>query len=292
MNYYKSKPNTIVLLAAFNGESWIKDQIKSILNQKNTYIKLVISIDKSDDNTVKICEDLKKNNKSIEILPYGKKYGGAAKNFFNLIKSVDLQKFDYIALSDQDDIWFDYKITKSISKLNNKKSKAISSDVLAWFPDGNIKKVKKSWPQKKYDYLFESAGPGCTYLFEKNSFQIFKNFLIERWHDANQIIFHDWLIYAFYRKNNYAWHIDQEPLMKYRQHKNNFFGFNFGIKAILKRVILIKSSWYKNEIFKIKDILNIDKSLSYSFLIRNFWKLRRRPRDAFLLLLFSLFGLF
>ena len=82
MNNYKSKPNTLVLLAAFNGELWIKDQIISILNQKNTNLKLVISIDKSDDNTVKICEDLKKNNNSIEILPYGKKFGGAAKNFF------------------------------------------------------------------------------------------------------------------------------------------------------------------------------------------------------------------
>lgn len=285
-------PNVLILMAAYNGGIWIDEQVRSILIQKKINLKLVISVDKSDDNTLDICRKFSEKNKNVEILPYGKRYGGASKNFYRLIREVNFHKFDYIALSDQDDIWFDNKITYSIKKLRSNKCKAFSSDVLAYWPNGKTKIIKKSWPQKKFDFLFESAGPGCTYLLERDSFVLFQNFLIKNWNEINNIEFHDWIIYAYFRTNNLNWHIDEVPFMKYRQHANNYFGQNYGVRAIKKRLLLIKNNWYKTEILKIKNILKIGNDLNLSFRLKNFLHLRRRPRDILLMLFFNLFGLF
>ena len=91
-----------VLLAAYNGERWIQEQINSILTQKKVDVTVYVSLDLSNDKTLDIIETYKK--KSVILLPYGDKFGAAAPNFYRLIQDVDFQNYDYIALSDQDDI--------------------------------------------------------------------------------------------------------------------------------------------------------------------------------------------
>ena len=288
----RSIPNVLILLAAYNGSLWIEDQINSILNQKNVKIKVLVSIDISDDDTLQTCQNICELNKNVEILNYEKKFGNAAKNFFRLINEAEFEDFDFIGLSDQDDIWLEEKISYSIEKIIYEKCNAFSSSILAWWPNHKTKMIKKSWKQKKYDYLFESAGPGCTYLFEKKPFQEFKNFLQMNWDDINEIEFHDWIIYAYFRVNNFKWYIDDLPLIKYRQHMNNYFGINIGFKAFKKRAKLIKNNWYRNEVIKIKNILNIKNDIDLKFRIKNFFHLRRRPRDVFAFLIFNILGLY
>ena len=49
-----------VILASYNGSNWIKDQIQSIINQKNVKIDLVIFDDNSSDNTLQIIKNISK----------------------------------------------------------------------------------------------------------------------------------------------------------------------------------------------------------------------------------------
>ena len=169
MTYTKPKhnkkvPSIAVLLSAFNGIRWIESQIKTILAQKNVSIEIFISIDISIDKTYELCCLLSKKNKNITLLPYGKRFGGAAKNFYRLIRDVDISKFDYIALSDQDDIWDKNKMYQASRIIEKNNLGGYSSDITAFWANGRKKIEKKSFPQKKYDYYFESAGPGCTYV--------------------------------------------------------------------------------------------------------------------------------
>ncbi len=53
------------------------------------------------------------------------------KNFYTLIKKVNLTSYDYISFSDQDDIWNSDKLHKSITAILNKNVHAYSSDVIA-----------------------------------------------------------------------------------------------------------------------------------------------------------------
>ena len=263
-------PSVAVLLSAYNGESWIEEQVSSILSQKNTLVEIFISIDLSNDKTYQRCQEFARENVNIKVLSYGESFGGAAKNFFRLIRDVDFSYFDYIALSDQDDIWDNSKLHHAIKTIKQDELDGYSSNVIAFWSNGREKLVKKSFPQKKFDYYFEAAGPGCTYVLKQKSAQKFKKFLIKNW--------------------------SSKSLMRYRQHDHNQFGSNTGYKAYLSRFSKIKTKWYRNEVKKIITLLDKgckkDLSLKNYFLIKNFWSLRRRPRDSVILLFMIIFQIF
>ena len=63
-----------VILASYNGSNWIKDQIQSIINQKNVKIDLVIFDDNSSDDTLQIIKNISKKIKIffIKKIPLGK----------------------------------------------------------------------------------------------------------------------------------------------------------------------------------------------------------------------------
>ena len=106
-----------VAMAVFNGEKYIKEQILSILKQLNKYDELVISYDKSSDNTYRIISELAIRDNRIKI--FSGSSCGIIKNFENALRHC---KNDYIFLSDQDDIWLDNKVSYVINEL--KKSDA------------------------------------------------------------------------------------------------------------------------------------------------------------------------
>ena len=101
-----------VLMATYNGEKYVEEQIESILNQTYQNIQLIISDDCSTDNTRQILEKYEKNNK-IKIF-YQNQNLGYIKNFEFLLKQVEN---DLYMLSDQDDVWKKEKNKKTIEKL-------------------------------------------------------------------------------------------------------------------------------------------------------------------------------
>lgn len=291
-----NNPSVAVLLTAYNGIRWIKDQIDSILNQENVNIDIYISVDLSGDGTYEWCQDLATNNTNIKVLPYGDYFGGAAKNFFRLIKDVDFNNYHYISLADQDDIWLPNKVSRAIKIIRERKLEGYSSNVIALWEDGRQKLIDKSYSQKKFDHYFESAGPGCTFLLTQKSLEKFKNFLIKNWTLVNEVELHDWIIYAFFRTLLMNWYIDKVPLIYYRQHKDNQIGANFYWKAYLIRFKKINDGWYRNEVKKIINLLKPYSrdgvNLNRFYLIKNFFNLRRRLRDAIILLFLNILRLF
>lgn len=289
-------PSVVVLLATRNGIKWIKDQINSILNQKNVNVDIYISVDLSIDGTYEWCKNLASKNKCIKILSYGNLFGGAAKNFFHLIKEVNFDKYDYISFADHDDIWFPDKLLRAIKLIKDKNLDGYSSDVTAFWSNNKKHYLKKSYPQKKFDYYFESAGPGCTFLLKQQSLQKFKLFLIDNWIQVNDIKLHDWTIYAYFRTFSMLWYIDETPSLLYRQHNHNVMGANIHLKAYINRFQMINNKWYRGEVQKILNLLepytNEKITLNRIFLIINFYKLRRRLRDAIFLLCMNILKIF
>ena len=135
-------PNIAVLLAAYNGIEWVQEQIDSILDQINVNVDIYISVDYSNDGTYEICKSYANKKKSIHVLPYGDKFGGAAKNFFRLIKDVNIQEYDFIAFSDQDDIWDKRKLSRAVQSITKYSLSAVSSDVVAFWYNGKEKYIK------------------------------------------------------------------------------------------------------------------------------------------------------
>ncbi|EFC3661305.1 glycosyltransferase family 2 protein, partial [Escherichia coli] len=253
-------------------------------------------------NTLMLCEELALSEPRINLLPYGDIFGGAALNFYRLIKDVDFTSFDYISFADQDDIWLEDKLQRA--SLFLEKYDVYSSNVIAFWPNGKAVLINKAQPQVKYDFLFEAAGPGCTYVIHRDVAIEFKKFIVSKWQEVKKIELHDWLFYSFSRVKNFQWVIDERPGMYYRQHQNNQVGANNTMAGAVKRLNLIKCKWYREQICRMISVfedevyipfyreLKTDSYFDKLKILPYLNKIRRRPRDRMYLAIAILIGYF
>lgn len=292
-----------VLLAAYNGTQWLPEQVTSILQQKNVEVTIYFSVDSSSDGTEAWVDELAVTDYRVKVLPHGERFGGAARNVYRLIRETDFLGFDYIALADQDDIWLPDKLVTAHHAIVQKGLSGYSGSVTAFWADGRKRLLDKAQQQRKYDYLFEAGGPGCTYVLTVSDALRFKDFLLSNEASVNEVSMHDWLIYAWFRSQELKWYIDPEPKMLYRQHSENQVGANVGVKAIKARLTLLRSGWYRTEVFKIAQLLQdklglparrlaIAPGVSTYFLLTHFNQLRRRFRDRCFLTIIIFFGIY
>lgn len=283
-------PKVAVLLAAYNGTQWIEEQLASILGQSGVDVSVHISIDPSTDGTETWCEAYAAAHPQVFILPAAGKFGGASRNFFRLIRDVDFSSYDFIALADQDDIWHTDKLQRATSKIDTRQADCFSSNVTAFWDDGRTHLLDKAQSQVAWDYLFEAAGPGCTYVFNKRFASALKASVIADWEKVQDVRLHDWYCYAFARSHGFRWFIDPIPTMDYRQHANNQVGANKGLSSLLSRYKTIHDGWWFSQVRMIALLIGQAENpfvkswlpLKRGQLIKlsfDAWKCRRRFRD-------------
>jgi rhamnosyltransferase len=245
-----------VLLAAYNGSHWIEAQLESIQAQRDVDVYIFISVDESTDGTEEWCSNYCNAHKNAYLVPAEGKPAGASRNFFNLIRKVDIHNYDMVALADQDDVWNVDKLSRASHELVASGSHCYSSNVTAMWPDGKTALLDKAQRQVRFDHYFEAAGPGCTYVFG----QLFANYLQIHTHknraELEDISLHDWYIYALARSNRFIWYIDPRPSMLYRQHSNNQVGANVGLTSFILRYKRIRNGWWFRQIRKIEALVN------------------------------------
>lgn len=214
-----------VLLATYNGEKYLKEQIESILNQTYQNIRLIISDDCSKDNTRKILKEYEKKDSRVKVYEQNENIG-CIKNFEFLLKQV---KNEIYMLSDQDDVWMLEKIEKTYEQLENEKAdlvftdlEVVDSQLQTIEPSFNdfmklCRKIKKYIRTNKINYLYNCV-TGCTVMSRK------------KWIDKilplptkSKYVLHDhWigLIISLEGKLTYL----PERYIKYRQHEDNEVG--------------------------------------------------------------------
>lgn len=238
---HKERRKVGVLLAAHNGALSLQPQVESIVNQVNVSVELFVSIDVSTDDTCGICARLSEQSQNISILPSTQKFGSAAPNFFRLLRDVNFSDIDYVAFADQDDIWHADKLSRAVEVMMGLGYEGYSSNVTAFWPDGRAVLIDKAQAQVEWDYLFESAGPGCTFVMSQKLVLELQSFIQVNERVMSSVWLHDWFVYAFARSSGYKWYIDSYPSMLYRQHENNQVGVNLGYKALVHRARFVLS---------------------------------------------------
>lgn len=296
MKILESIPKVAVLLATHNGDKYLKCQLASIISQVGVDVTVYISDDSSTDGTMNYIKNICLPN--VKILNQ-RNVNSPALNFLNFFIDDFVLKFDYYAFADQDDIWMPNKILKGIECLKSQKANCYSSDLII-FKENNSKHyfgyLRKSSFQKKYDYLFQGASAGCTYLIDLTAFQLIHNLILKYGIEKN-IISHDWFIYAICRSHNLKWHMDKSAYILYRQHNSNAYGSRGIISDIVKKIILVRNNMYINSILSLKKYLKNTKeekiilqAVSSNtlkdkiFLISKIFQFRRRRIDAFFLI--------
>ena len=103
-------------MTTYNGEKYLREQIDSILSQTIQDFELVVCDDCSSDSTLNILRDYSKTDARIKIFQ-NKENLGFKKNFE---RAMSLCKGDYIALSDQDDIWMPNHLEVLLNAIGDK----------------------------------------------------------------------------------------------------------------------------------------------------------------------------
>lgn len=287
-----------VLLATYNGAEYVEEQIQTILNQNGVEVVLYVSDDFSTDNTLSCVKKFQCYG-NVHLVDNNSKYGSAGRNFFSLIDRVDFHDFDFVAFSDQDDVWDDDKLLKSALYLGNSDGcLGVSSCVDAFWSDGTLFFVNKAMPQRDFDYFFEAAGPGCTYLIRSSFAAELKLLLRSRPWIHTTVFHHDWLVYAYARNKGGGWHVLPFSTMKYRQHDKNELGVNFGSTAIISRFKKLRNGWALDQVYAIAKAVGYENDLKVFFPVRakaslnfylNFRKMRRKLIESLFLALAFLF---
>jgi len=197
-----------VCMATFNGEKYLKEQIKSILIQLEINDEIIISDDGSTDCTIEIIKSF--NDPRIKL------YQNSFKNLIsNFEFTLNNASGDYIFLSDQDDIWLPNKVELCMKSL-------ISADLVMTnckLVDSNLEIIHHSFFKLKkskkglINNLIKNSYLGCCMAFKKE-------LLIKVLPFPKKIPMHDLWI-SFVAECFFKTKFIEEPLVLYRRHGSN-----------------------------------------------------------------------
>ena len=250
------KNKLAILMATYNGEKYLREQIDSILNQTYQDFDLYIRDDNSTDNTINIIKEyLKKYPQKIFFVQDGRTAKGACNNFMFLLEHVhNINKYEMFMFSDQDDFWINDKVELTINKYNElmDKDQPILIHTDLFVVDSNLKLINKSFIQysdlnanynKFNNYLIQNNVTGCTTFVNKSLVELVD-------FNIKNICMHDWYFALIASAFGHVIFIDKQTI-KYRQHINNVLGAKKikGIKGIYYKLL-------KNNTIK-KDLNNV-----------------------------------
>lgn len=303
-----TRPRIAVLLATHDGAAWLDAQLDSILGQREVDVTVIVSDDASTDGTPALLAERAAGDQRITLLPALPASGSAAANFARLFRDADVSGADLVALSDQDDVWAPDKLARHARLVTDGGLDGISSEVVAVRPDGRRRLVRKAFPQRTYDWVCESPGPGSTFLLTPRLVALVADVVGSGL--AGPVAFNDWLVYAVCRARGWRWRIDPVASVDYRQHGANVMGANHGSSAALARLRLVASRWHRGQALAVldaglsvapeasrPDLLRLRDELAGAGLRRRLalaaraGSLRRRPRDRLLLAALLLAGI-
>lgn len=240
-----------ILMATYNGERYIRQQILSIISQTYSLWNLYIHDDGSTDNTVLIIKEFCLKDDRIKLIDDKTRFGHPASNFMHLLKHSSA---NYICFCDQDDIWFENKLEILYNILNQKsqdKPCAIFSNAYLYEDGTNIINGQLDYKiHNLKQLLFVNGGiHGNRTILNK----AMKNEMLKFNSHLNM---HDHLLALIACSFGEIVYVDK-PLFLYRQHRCNVSGLVE--KSVLKRCIRGFSS-LENKHLVSKEIYEVIKA--------------------------------
>lgn len=220
-------------MSTYNGEKYIREQLDSIVGQTVKNIKLTIRDDGSSDNTIKIIQEYQKQYPWIFFIQG--EHVGVQRSFLDLILHADLE-YDYVALADQDDVWYSDKLEQAVKCLANKDNNMpllYCSDKHIVDRDLKSLNVSVSRIVKKITFgnaLVQCICTGCTAVVNQKMITLLKENppVI-----PENIIMHDWWLYLTAACFGQVYY-DNRSFIQYRQHGKNTSGVMLTKRDLLK----------------------------------------------------------
>ncbi|MDR7281977.1 glycosyltransferase involved in cell wall biosynthesis [Pseudomonas corrugata] len=227
-----------ILLCTYNGSRFLGEQLESFTRQTHKNWVAFASDDGSSDDTLLLLKKYQEVLGKDRLILLNGPCEGFARNFLSLVKNRAIIA-DYFAFSDQDDIWFEDKLERSIAKaaayrnapvLYCSRTRLISADkqVLGYSP------LFSAAPTFA-NALVQSIAGANTMLINSPARE-----LLAQTPDDAAIVAHDWLAYLLVTGCGGTVVYDPQPTLDYRQHSENLIGANNGVRD---RIVRLAKMW-------------------------------------------------
>lgn len=219
----------LVLLATYNGEKYLQQQLDSLYNQNNVDVEILARDDGSTDSTLNI---LRSNSINHNLHFYTGSHLNVAKGYLDLMRKAESSDAEYYAFCDQDDVWDSDKLSVGIKTVMN-----IDKPALYYcgqrLVDANLKLIANHTLNKQrslHTRFVLSDFAGCTGVFNKELLRKVNEYA------PNYVLMHDtWILKVCLAVGGKVI-VDPAVHMCYRQHGGNTVGLGRSLPAYLKQV--------------------------------------------------------
>ncbi|AIR89972.1 glycosyltransferase family 2 protein [Pseudomonas cremoricolorata] len=230
-----NEPTVIaILLCTYNGSAYLREQLDSFIAQTHERWVIYASDDGSTDETLDILRQYQQRLGDQLVILDGPRQG-FARNFLSLIQNPAV-KGDYFAFSDQDDIWLEDKLARSLAAL---RQHSLDGPALYCSRTDLVDAQGRHLGFSPYFHkppsfenaLVQSLAGANTMLINACTRQ-----LLAATRPGAHIVAHDWLTYLVVSGYQGVIVYDAQPTLLYRQHHTNLIGCDSSLRSRLTRL--------------------------------------------------------
>ena len=240
-----------ILMATYNGQDFVAEQIESILGQSCQNYTLHIHDDASIDSTFDIIVRFAhKFPKKIIATQSSINSGSAKYNFLDMMIS---NKNDYVMLSDQDDIWLLDKVERTLDRMKKMESefgadtpllvhtdlRVVSQDATCITSPSFRVAMNSDFSRTMLKHqIIQNTFTGCTVMYNRSLADLITK-------KPDFYVMHDWWLMLLASAFGKIAYLDSQTVL-YRQHGKNVVGA-YDVRRLTYKV---NKLWRYNEITK------------------------------------------
>ena len=250
-----------ILMATYNGEKFLKEQLNSFNRQTYQNWELWVSDDGSTDETLEILRAFSEESGHSVVVSNGPKSGFVA-NFLSLTCNCNSGS-KFFAFSDQDDIWNNDKLENAVQFLESvpdnvpalycSRTEIVDQFALPTNPAtySPLMKLSPSFSNA----LVQSIAGGNTMVINRAAKK-----LLEEFGGVISVPSHDWWLYLIVTGVGGVVFYDPRPSLLYRQHHKNIVGSNRSFIGLFSR--LVNFFFFFFQVFNNKNVYYLCKNIS------------------------------
>ncbi|WOI35338.1 glycosyl transferase family 2 (plasmid) [Tritonibacter scottomollicae] len=242
-----SQPHVTVLLALYDGCEHLEEQLQSYLDQSLCPARVLASDDRPHDGTGAVFQHF---GTKVSVPVYWDliegPQQGLTSNFLHLLAAVDPAETEYVALSDQDDIWLPEKLRSAVDQItpHGDQPVLLGTRSWEWTPSTGQKVLSRSIPPPLNfaHALVQNYAGGNTMVLNRSALKLVQAALP----GMPQPALHDWWLYQLISGAGGVVFLDPKPRLLYRQHTGNQLGANATSHSKLRRLGQMLTGTYRH----------------------------------------------
>ncbi len=198
-------------MATFNGQRFLIEQVRSIIDQLEDEDRLIVSDDGSSDRTVEILSEF---GPKIQVIGTTKT-DGIVSNFERALSAAFKMDFDVYTLADQDDVWLDGRVAEIKHRLSECSAIMMNGIVVDSSAEPTGESIFDFVGRRKgfFSNFLKNSYVGCCLAFRREVIALALPF-------PKNLPWHDWFLALICESHFDIVRVEQK-LMLYRRHSSN-----------------------------------------------------------------------